>query len=835
MRSPSFMVLPSLACQASCRYCFGPHAGAVMDERTATQTAVFIHSIAKETAAREVSVVFHGGEPLLASHAVWQLLLEGLREQLAGYKLHLALQSNLWRLDDAFIKLLCEHHVAIGTSLDGPRELCDLNRGPDYFERSYAALKRAQAAGLSVSAIATITRQTLPQLRQVAEWFRDQRIPLTLHGALPPLGEGAVPGADASSGAGAVASAGANAAAAGSGTGEGNQQPGFALGADEYAQMLIGLFPWYVKNRKLLQVETLDHFVHGTVTGDPRVCTLRDCWGMFLAISPTGSLSSCQRFAGREEFALGNIFDAPTLAQLAASPAARRQIGREQQAAERCAACESYAICKGGCYYNALSSGDGVIDPWCDAYRQVYAYVQDKVIAEMGCVENIAAVKSRPAQPGEHPLLREGAYISLAADAHPAHIANNARRICAIHELGRSDDSQAAAARLSERRICGDPELTARLLTRMRQSLAHSHKSRNNCYVHVTLDCNLRCDHCYADAGNDVAEMPAERFERLAQDALAAGFRQLVVTGGEPLVHSQHIRLLDVCARLRGQGMTLVLRTNLTGGRDDALLAALARSLDQVVASVDGTPQTHDARRGRGSYASMAANIERYHSLAATIPHAAELSLACVMTADDINGEPGDSVRRLGSRLGIKRLRFRPLLPLGRAAQMDTPVICEGLLQHVSPKEMLKAEFRLLTSCGIGQNIFIKPDGAAHPCYAWCGSHTLLGNVFAEGNERASQAGGVCRVPQRAFAVGNERASGLETVLSSPQFKQLLDCSVDTIAGCRDCEFRYLCGGACRAWGNQQVLDINAAPPHCGHLKQRAQQLIDAAQAYVQG
>jgi len=70
-------------------------------------------------------------------------------------------------------------------------------------------------------------------------------------------------------------------------------------------------------------------------------------------------------------------------------------------------------------------------------------------------------------------------------------------------------------------------------------------------------------------------------------------------------------------------------------------------------------------------------------------------------------------------------------------------------------------------------------------------------------------------------------------VLTSPGFANLMACSVDTIEKCRECEHRSLCGGACRAWGNQTVLDVNAAPPQCDHLKQRAQKLTQAAREYL--
>jgi uncharacterized protein len=340
----------------------------------------------------------------------------------------------------------------------------------------------------------------------------------------------------------------------------------------------------------------------------------------------------------------------------------------------------------------------------------------------------------------------------------------------------------------------------------MQADLHKSHSTKNNCYFHVTFDCNLRCRHCYAEGGEHKEEMDISRFTVLMSETIAAKFRQIVITGGEPLVYSQRERLFAVCREHRGKGCTLVLRTNLTGKFTSGDFTALAEAFDQIVVSVDGNEKTYDHRRGKGTYQNLCRNLYEYVRLSASIPRAAELSLACVMDASDINGAPGQSVRALAEALQVKRTRFRPLLPLGRASRLDKPVICEGLLQHVSPDEILQSEFHPLKTCGIGQNLFVRPDGGVYPCYAWCGEHTRVGNVFDR---------------------------GLNVILSSPQFKRLSACTVDTIAKCRDCDYRYLCGGACRAWGNQTTLDLNAAPVQCDHLKQRAQSLIDAAREYL--
>jgi len=132
--------------------------------------------------------------------------------------------------------------------------------------------------------------------------------------------------------------------------------------------------------------------------------------------------------------------------------------------------------------------------------------------------------------------------------------------------------------------------------------------------------------------------------------------------------------------------------------------------------------------------------------------------------------------------------------------------MCEGLMQHIAAEDMLKIRMQPLSTCGIGQNLFVKPDGKAYPCYAWCEDHTFIGDAFFE---------------------------GLDAVMGSDAYRKLMDCSVDTISKCRNCGYRYLCGGACRAWGNRKSLNLNAAPPQCDHLRERAQNLVAAAREYL--
>ena len=121
VKKPSFMVIPSLSCDAGCPYCFGPSEGGVMDLGTARETVGFMGSAARELGMEDASIVFHGGEPLIAPKAVWRELLEGVRQGLGWSRARLNVQSNPWNLDEEFAAgLFLKHRVSVGRAWTAP-------------------------------------------------------------------------------------------------------------------------------------------------------------------------------------------------------------------------------------------------------------------------------------------------------------------------------------------------------------------------------------------------------------------------------------------------------------------------------------------------------------------------------------------------------------------------------------------------------------------------------------------------------------------------------------------------------------------------------------------
>jgi uncharacterized protein len=288
---PHFMLVPSLACPAECSYCFGPHQGPTMSPQTMEATLDFMAKIADETSQRKVNVTFHGGEPLQAGHDLWRKALEGSDQRLGRGRYEVALQSNLWLLDDQFCQLFAEHKVEIGTSLDGPEEITDHQRGRGYFARTMQGVQKANCYGMNVGCIATFTPDSASRWREVFDFFLEERLNFSIHAAVPPL--------DLLDGQ-------------------------YAISPEQYGRSLCEMLDYYVEHRRETSISSLDQMSQGFGCGNVKVCTFRDCLGKFLAIDPHGDIYPCQRFCGKPAYRLGRLADQPTLADLLDSPVARR-------------------------------------------------------------------------------------------------------------------------------------------------------------------------------------------------------------------------------------------------------------------------------------------------------------------------------------------------------------------------------------------------------------------------------------------------------------------------------------------------------------------------------
>lgn len=115
--------------------------------------------------------------------------------------------------------------------------------------------------------------------------------------------------------------------------------------------------------------------------------------------------------------------------------------------------------------------------------------------------------------------------------------------------------------------------------------------------LNVSDRCDQRCRHCGIWHGARGGGLSLAERLRVADEALEAGAREALLTGGEPLLSAD---LWPVAERLSAGGARLMLATN--GMLLERHAERVAALFAEVYLSLDGAPATHDAARGVAAF-----------------------------------------------------------------------------------------------------------------------------------------------------------------------------------------------------------------------------------------
>jgi Fe-coproporphyrin III synthase len=154
--------------------------------------------------------------------------------------------------------------------------------------------------------------------------------------------------------------------------------------------------------------------------------------------------------------------------------------------------------------------------------------------------------------------------------------------------------------------------------------------------------CNCRCVMCDIWKRNTNEQIRVEDLERHRLSLKSLGVRQVVLTGGEPLLHSD---LASLCMFFRDQGLHMTLLT--TGLLLLKRAADVATLFDDVIVSIDGPQQVHDCiRRVNGAFELIREGVAAVRQFKPMLP------IACRTTVQKANHhhlrETVDAVKTLG-------------------------------------------------------------------------------------------------------------------------------------------------------------------------------------------
>ncbi|MCP2163164.1 radical SAM protein [Goodfellowiella coeruleoviolacea] len=160
--------------------------------------------------------------------------------------------------------------------------------------------------------------------------------------------------------------------------------------------------------------------------------------------------------------------------------------------------------------------------------------------------------------------------------------------------------------------------------------------------MQLTYRCNLRCNHCYQwnDQGffHDFSKekQRTELDVAVVDDVLRATDdtrAKVFLWGGEPLMHK---RFGDIAALLARNPRTVVMCTNgllLERHVDDLL--TIGPGLN-ILVSLDGRDDDHEALRGRGTFPRTVRNIQSMLDLQRSGEYQGEISISCMVSNETV-------------------------------------------------------------------------------------------------------------------------------------------------------------------------------------------------------
>lgn len=318
-------------------------------------------------------------------------------------------------------------------------------------------------------------------------------------------------------------------------------------------------------------------------------------------------------------------------------------------------------------------------------------------------------------------------------------------------------------------------------------------------YLHMTNRCNLKCPYCYnkedrhaklklEHSGQLHPELTTAEFKVLISRILHCGAKQLFFTGGEPLMRTDTMDLVEF-ARGKDSRLFLEMLTNATKVTEKTA-ERICGSLDVVTISLDGHRQElHEFYRGKNTFEPTIRGIKmlvrKRAELRQVKPHICVVPVITQKTVSYLTDIFKFSLEELGIDV-LSPIIFQAgnnqELSLSQIPSLDS--YCKEtnrLGQYLRERAATPAcpQFRPTavvprSHCGAGfGELSVDPSGYIYPCQS-------------------------LHFPE--FLCGSVREKDIQDIYTeSPVLQKLRSITGAHLDICSHCDLLYVCNGGCRA------------------------------------
>lgn len=331
--------------------------------------------------------------------------------------------------------------------------------------------------------------------------------------------------------------------------------------------------------------------------------------------------------------------------------------------------------------------------------------------------------------------------------------------------------------------------------------------------MEITGRCNMSCQHCRA-AAEVPRDMPIEQIIKIVQFArrYSPGYKEIIVSGGEPVLHRQFFTVMKEIKKNGGESITLTTNGSLFTDKHLDLLEELAFSKCTLSVSLDSIiSEEHDAfRRFPGAYKKALAAIKLITKRC--VPNV--ISSARMTLRPEQIGEM-EKMADFVFDLGCNRVNFSGIHPSGEAKQHPELWMDKKEKQHfvesiMNLREKFPREFKIETNdplfCLVRNKADIGEDNQI--LFDGCGAGAITFNVSANGDMTPCALLDIPMMNVFSLSIDQIAAAYQQNAF----VQDMLD--MNFTGKCGNCEKKYQCGG-CRARAYARNGSYLAEDPDC--------------------
>lgn len=319
----------------------------------------------------------------------------------------------------------------------------------------------------------------------------------------------------------------------------------------------------------------------------------------------------------------------------------------------------------------------------------------------------------------------------------------------------------------------------------------------------TTKRCNLLCKHCYRESGPDAeiqGELTTTEGKALIGQIRNAGFRLLILSGGEPLMRED---IYELVSTAKQAGLVPAMGTNGTLLSSDAARELSERGLKGIAISVDSLEKEyHDDFRGQpGAFDLTQTGIDN--------ALAAGLRVQINLTLTDTNQDEFDKMVDYYEKRGVHAIHPFFLVPTGRGLSMAEESLREqsyfAMIRRILERQK-DSTLELKPTCAPQFMPMAKEMGLTQRFTRGCLAGTAYCCILPQGEVH------IC--PYLPVSAGNVRQNSFEEIWkNSDVFHKLRDFK-HYEGACGVCDHQEICGG-CRARAYYYQGSYLAEEPWC--------------------